>query len=382
MVFALFIVTLLFVIGLAMLAVSQYSSSDTLNVERKQDAFNAAEAGINNGIDKLDASQLFSTSGASGTLANGYTFTYVVKNNFLGGSGVPFTDPVTGQTVTVPASRSMIISTGRGPNGNRSTTVEAIVKNSQTQVSFPNDAIDAGLDIEGNWNFKIGLTGSAPGANDANIHANVNITATVGFLQGTATASGTTDSLNAGPGGINTPQRVLPTNQLPTFVSAELALARAGGPYALYIPPNGALPATFACPSGAPSYGCTVFVDGPLSISGNQTVAFTGKVVLVINGSFSATGNSALNFQSGSRSLFAVNGNADIGGNGTVGALVWVKGDTRLHGNGNYVGSIVTGGNAIFNGGGSRGGFTYDKSLQNFSINIPGHVVTTAFGEY
>jgi Tfp pilus assembly protein PilX len=381
MVFALFIVLLLLVIGLAMLSVSQYGASDTRKLEIKQASFDAAEAGLNQAMLTLDNSLGFSSSG-SGTLPNGYAFTYSVKNNLLGTNPLPYTDPFTHGSVQVPPARALIVSTGQGPNGERPTTVESIVKDKQSIVTFPNDAIDAGLDIEGNWNHKIGVAGSAPGANDAKIHANHDITATIGFLQGTAGASGTVDTLNSGPGGINQPQVVLPTNQLPGFVADELAVAQAGGPYAMYIPSTGSLPASFNCPSGAPPNGCTIFYDGPLHISGGSTFAFTGKVVLVINGDFTATGNSSLRFQSGSRSLFMVNGNADIGGNGAVGALVWVKGDTTLHGNGNYTGAIVTGGNAIFNGGGSSGGFLYDKSLQGFTINIPGHIVITAFGEY
>jgi hypothetical protein len=382
MVFSLFIVVLLLVIGLAMLSVSQYSSSETLNVQSKQASFNAAEAGISSGIDKLDSSLSYTASGNTGSLSNGYTFTYSVINNLLGTNPRPVTDPVTGGSVQIPPARALIVSTGQGPNGERPTTVEAIVKDSQSTVTFPNDAIDAGLDIEGNWNHKIGVAGSSPGANDATIHANHNITATIGFLQGTASASGTVDSLNSGPGGVNTPQKVLPTNQLSPFVASELSLAHGGGPYAMYIPASGSLPTSFACPSGAPAYGCTVFFDGPVHISGNQTYSFTGKVVLVINGDYTSTGNSGLTFQSGTHSLFVVNGNADIGGNGSASALVWVKGDTTLHGNGNYFGAIVTGGNAIFNGGGSSGGFMYDKSLNNFTISIPGHVIISTFGEY
>lgn len=381
-VFSLFIILLLLVVGLAMLAVSQYGSSDTRNLETKQASFNAAEAGINQGIYSLDTSLVFSSYG-SGSLTNNYTFHYTVTNNMLNPNNpLPTFDPVTGGQVQVPGGHALIVSWGQGPKGERQTIIEAIVKDKQQTVTFPNDAIDAGLDIEGNWNHKIGVAGSSPGANDATIHANHNVTATIGFLQGTSTASGTVDTLNSGPGGINAPQVVLPTNQLPAFVAAEMAIAKYGGAYAVYIPASGSLPSTFSCPSGAPSTGCTIFFDGPLSISGNSTFAFTGKVVLVINGNFSATGNSALRFQSGSRSLFMVNGNADIGGNGSVGALVWVKGDTTLHGNGNYTGAIVTGGNAIFNGGGSSGGFLYDKSLQGFTVNVPGHIVITAFGEY
>jgi Tfp pilus assembly protein PilX len=381
MVFALFVVALLLVVGLAMLAVSQNSASATLNMEYKQTAFDAAEAGLNQGIDRLDASQGFSSSG-SGALSNGYTYTYSVKNNLANPNPIlNFTDPASGNSVTIPGNRALVVSTGQGPDGQRVTAVEAIVKNTQTTVAFPNDAIDAGLDIQGNWNHKIGVAGSAPGVNDATVHANNDITASIGFLGGSATASGTIDSLNPGPGGINTPQKVLPTAQLTPFVAAEMAIAKAGGPYALYIPANGSLPATFDCPSGAPANGCTVFFDGPLHMSGQTTISFTGRVLLVINGDYSSTGSSGITFQGGTKSLFVVNGNADIGGNGTAAALIWAKGDTTLHGNGFQLGALVSGGNVNFAGGGANGGFKYDPSLNNFSITIPGHIVVMTYGE-
>jgi hypothetical protein len=116
-------------------------------------------------------------------------------------------------------------------------------------------------------------------------------------------------------------------------------------------------------------------------MSGQTTISFTGRVLLVINGDYSSTGSSGITFQGGTKSLFVVNGNADIGGNGTAAALIWAKGDTTLHGNGFQLGALVSGGNVNFAGGGSTGGFKYDPSLNNFSITIPGHIVVMTYGE-
>jgi Tfp pilus assembly protein PilX len=382
MMLTLFITSLLLVIGLAMLGVSQYSAVAAQNVERKQDSFNAAEAGLNTAIDKLDGSLSYNATNTSGTLSNNYTYQYTVVNNLSGGGGVPATDPVTGQPITVPAARAFLYSKGQGPNGERATTVEAIVKQTGSQFQFPNDAIDAGLDIAGNWNYKSGIKSSSPGADDANIHANHNVTVDLGYLQGTSTASGATNSLNNSPTAVNTPQKTLPTAQMPTFVAAEKSIAKAGGPYALYIPAGGTVPSTYTCPDGAPATGCVVFLDGPLTISGHQEITFTGTVTFVVNGNYSATGQSQISFQAGTKSLFAVNGNADDGGLGTMYALIWSKGDTILHGNGWQTGAVVAGGNAYLYGGGSNGGFIYDQALSNFSINLPGHIVVSAYGEY
>ena len=383
MVFALFITVLLLVIGLAMYSASQFSALSTMNVERKQNSFNAAEAGLNTAIDKLDGSiYTYSASNAPGTLSNGFTYSFTVINNLARGQSATATDPVTGNTITIPAFRAFIYSTGQGPNGERATTVEAIVRQTGTQFSFPHDAIDAGLDVAGSWNWGAGVLASAPGLNDASIHSNHNITVSLGFDQGSASASGTIDSLNSAPSGINTPQLPLPTAQFPAFVAYEKAIAQAGGPYAMYVPAGGTMPSRFDCPSGAPETGCVVFYDGPYSMSGHQEIDFTGRVTFVVNGDYVATGNAQIMFQSGTKSLFAVNGNCDDGGNGTMYALIWSKGDTILHGNGMQVGAVVAGGNVYFKGGGSSGGFKYDGNLGNFNVDLPGHIVVSAYGEY
>ena len=383
MIFALFITVLLLVIGLAMYSASQFSSLSTMNVERKQNSFNAAEAGLNTAIDKLDGSiYTYYASNAPGTLSNGYTYSYTVINNLASGQSRSTTDPVTGNAITIPASRAFIYSIGQGPNGERATTVEAIVKQTGTQFSFPHDAIDAALDVSGSWNWGAGVLASAPGENNANIHSNHNITASLGFLQGTATASGTTDSLNSSPSGVNTAQLPLPTAQFPAFVAYEKSIAQAGGPYAAYYPAGSSMPSRWDCPSGAPEAGCVVFYDGPFSMSGHQEIDFSGRVTFVVNGDYQATGNAQIVFQSGTKSLFAVNGNCDDGGNGTEYALIWSKGDTTLHGNGMQIGAVVAGGNVYFKGGGSNGGFKYDVNLGNFNVDLPGHIVVSAYGEY
>jgi len=382
MAFTLCMTMLIMVLALGMLAVSQGNSLSTMNVERKQDSFDAAEAGLNTAIDQLDGAAAFSATNTTGTLSNNYTYTYTIVNNLAGGQAVPSTDPVTGQTITVPANRALIISVGQGPNGERATTVESIVKQTGTQFNFPNDAIDAGLDIAGSWNFKSGIKGSSPGAYDANIHANHNITAGVGFLQGNASASGTVDSLNSGPYGTNTPQRTLPTSQMSAFVAYWKTQSQGDSKYNEYYTAGSPLPKEYDCPSDAPPSGCVVFYDGPLTMSGSQTITFTGTVTFIVNGNYTASGQSQISFQSGTKSLFAVNGNADDGGLGTMYALIWSKGDTTLHGNGWQQGAVVAGGNAYLKGGGSSGGFVYDAALNNFSVNIPGHIVISAYGEY
>ena len=77
--------------------------------------------------------------------------------------------------------------------------------------------------------------------------------------------------MNASKSGVNTPQLTLPTAQMPSFVAYEKSVAQAGGTYAMYIPSGGTVPSKYACPSDAPSAGCVVFLDGPLTMAGSTT---------------------------------------------------------------------------------------------------------------
>jgi hypothetical protein len=382
MILALFIVGLLLISALLMLSNSQFSASDTLNTEQKNQAFDGAEAGLDAAMESLDLSTGTSSSG-SGTVANGESYSYTISNNLLSSGSMSVS-----HSRTIPGYSALISSQGFGALGGRPVTVESVVMPSTNQIVFPNDAIDAGLDIQGNWNSGncIGFAGSVAGTNNANIHANHNITANACFTDGSASASGTiTGTINATGGTSSGVAQVsLPTAQMATFVSTEKTVAQSSPPLYPndYIAAGGSLPTTYNCPVSALPVGCVVFVDSAVSMSSHDDSTYTGKVTVVVNGDFSATGNAQLTFQAGQKSVFIVNGNADVGGNGSAAALIWAKGDVTLHGNGNLAGAAVAGGNVTLNGGGSGGGFTYDATLQNITLGTQGKLVIITYGEY
>ena len=380
MVLVLGIVALLLMAGLAMLVTSDGVALATQNNEQKNLSFDAAEAGLNVALEALDNNPATSASG-SGTLSSGGSYSYSIINNLAGSFPMPSTDPVTQQPIQIPAARAFVYSTGTGATGLRSVTTEAIVKQFEVTYTFPNYAILAELDIAGNWNPPTGIAESSPGLFDANMHANQNITGHVGFVQGVATATGNTNTFNSDPTAVGTAHIDLPTNQLGSYIAAQKQIALAGGPYALYVPNGGSLP-SFDCPAGAPPQGCVVFVDGPVHMSGGSDSDFTGRVNVVINGNYTATGNAGAVFQSGTQSVLAVNGATDIGGNGSVAALIWSKGNTTLHGNGTLFGALVCGGTVYLKGGGSSGGFKYDSSLQGLAVQTPGRIVVITYGEF
>lgn len=388
LIFAMFIVVLLLITSLLLLTNSQYTASDTHNSEARNQSFDAAEAGLNAAMDTLDASgsAAVAVGPTSGTVGSS-TYKYWVYDNIGGGHQPSYaigTDPASGNAVqSVPPGFAAVFAQGTGPNGIRSTEVMAIVAPVITNIQFPPFAMTANLDIAGNWNPKIGISGSAPGANDANIHANRNITANVGFLQGIATASGGTNSLNGSPSGVNTAQVSLPTSQIGSFVTLQKGYSSASPN--VYIANGGTLGAAYTCPAGTMNgaqSGCVLFVDGPIHMSGLSSTTFIGQWIAVINGDFQATGQSSITFQTGQKSVFVVNGNADIGGNGNGAATLWSKGDTTLHGNGFMFGKIVAGGSINLLGGGARGGFQYDKTLDPMTLATKGNVAIKSWAEY
>src|SRR5689334_17935736 len=80
MILTIFVIGLLLVAGMMLLSNSQYSASDAVNTEQKNQAFNAAEGGLDNAMEALDLST-FATGSASGALSNGGNYTYTITNN-------------------------------------------------------------------------------------------------------------------------------------------------------------------------------------------------------------------------------------------------------------------------------------------------------------
>src|ERR1700681_522060 len=191
------------VIAMMLLQSANSASESTYTIQDKNAVFNAAEAGLNAALDDLDVSLLTGANRTS-TLPNGYKFTYTIYPNFLGSLVKLINDPITGTgQIQLPIGGAIIDSTGYDPTGQRTSTVEAAVTVDTTQLTYPHYAVAAGLDIQGSYD-PLGITDSG-GGNGAAVHANGNITASVGGgVQGPATASGLVNSLPPGPTGSGT----------------------------------------------------------------------------------------------------------------------------------------------------------------------------------
>lgn len=393
LILAMFIVGLMFIGCLAIYANAQFGTQNARSIEQKNSVFDSAEAGIEDGVNALDVSN--TATGGSGTLANGDAFSYTINANPSGGAATNVSDGI--NTISLPSGYALIVSTGTIAT-QRPTITEAIVKPGGFNYSMNNVAVEVAGDLTGNWNGKIGLSGSdgsqSGGADDANIYANGTISASVGFDDGWAKSAGANSLVEtAGAGSVaNAPAVSMPTSSdLAKYVAQEKALVGSGNGTTLLYTTTFPSTSTYTCPiSPIPNggKGCAMFIDTP-SVSNTQSnPTFNGQWTVVVNGSYSSTGHGGIAFQDPSPagawkpSLFLINGSADIGGNASASALLWALGDVTLHGNGNLYGAVITEGNVNVLGGGSGGGFQYDKNLSGYSLAIPGHYTITAYGEY
>lgn len=378
--FALFAVALLAVVGLALLITAQYGSTDTRNAELKNGAFNAAEAGLDAALDALDTS-LSAVPARSATLPNGYHYTVDVYPNFTGTQPVTRGNPRgSGDDVTIPVNSAIIKSTGTGPNGERPTTVEAVVTADITTQSYPNYAIVAGRHIQGDYLVVAGIR-DISNANSASVHANSDISARIaGGVQGTATASGSVNTLP--PRTTGTPEVELPTiRKFDHIVSNYQNQPKLfNGPSNVYIPANGTVASSYTCPAlGAPS-GCLLFVEGTF-VSTDQQITFYGLWTVVIDGDLKQSGLASFTFFN-KPSLLIVNGNADVEGGGIAGAYVEVKGNITFSGSAVFNGATMALGDVYFLSGASSGSFSFDPAAIPPPRTLAGLVKIVTYVEY
>jgi hypothetical protein len=358
------------------LAQTQSVMSTARAVEEKNSSFNAAEAGLNSGLDALDTS-LLAVGNGSATLSNGYRYSYTIYPNLLGSLSILLHDPVTGQgDLVIPALSAVIVSKGSGPKNERPSVIEALVSINIATINFQHYAIVAGRNIQGSDQ---GAIRDTSGANGAALHAGGSINASVsGGVAGNATASGHTNSLP--PYTTNSGEVALPTvSQFDTMVSNyENQTKLFPGPTNVYVPDGGSLAASYTCPSGT-SNGCLLFYDGKLDTS-TQQVSYAGQWTVVINGELQQSGVSSLTFTT-QPGVLVVNGNAQIGGDGVSNAYVEVKGSTRFGGSGGLRGALITLGNFTFDGG-STGNFDFDAAVLPSAQTIAGRVKVVTYSEF
>ena len=445
LVYVLLVVAILAVISMLLLESAENGAIDARQVEVKNASFDAAEAGLNAALEALDLSLSQSTS-RSATLANGFHYRYHIHPNFSGSLPISIDDPGetsegddqkgddgggggsggggsggsgsggsggggegrgSGDLITLPPGGAVIVSVGAGPNGERVTTLEAAVTADVAQLTYPQYAIIAGLNIQGTYSAALtmpagagggavgsgggggggggggasaGGSGGSSGGSGAGVHANGTITARVTrAFQTDSEASGTTNTLQ--PHTKRTAQVPLPmVSQFDYMVASyKNQASSAGGLNNVYLAQDAPLQSNYDCVSPPLGQSCLLFFDGPLELV-SQLISFTGQWTMVVNGNLTMSGGAALIFRE-RPSLLIVNGNAYISGTGPTTAYLQVKGSTSLGGNVQYTGAIMSLGSVTFEDG-SAGGFTYDPTVIPPGRAMVGLVKIISYAEY
>lgn len=348
------------------------------SIEGKNSAFNAAEAGLNAGLEALNISHS-NTASTTGTLANSYVYSYTIYSNLGGGLGISIGDPIKGHgSVQVPGDSALIVSVGSDPNGGRPSTVEALVAAHSVTVNFQKYAIIAGRNIQGS--YQNGISDLA-NRGEAFVQADGSINATIASgVQGNAFASGDTNTLP--PGRTGAKALALPTvGQFDTLVSNyEDTVKVSPGAANQYASVGSTLVSNYDCPTPAPVDGCLLFYDGPLELT-SQQITFTGPWTLIINGDFTQGSPASVTFAD-KPGLIVANGNASIEGNGLKNAYVEVKGSTLFGGPGTFTGALITLGNFTFDSDNSSGAFRFDATVVPPAKTITGRVKVVTYAEY
>jgi len=390
MVTALIVIAVLFFAAVAVLRFTSDSATNAGNVQMKQLAFDAAEAGLNDGIRALDVAQGAMGNGASGSntlTGSGAAYTWTMTLNNLNN---PQPQHIPGG-ITVPANTAYMTATGSLPN-QRSQTVGAIVARADG-VKMPGGAIDAGQNIFDGSHAPVlqSVTNKA-----ADVHANGIITTggNPGTVQGSTYAAGTTNQWTTANASYSSAAPVIfPTDQMVSAISTTaLGLAKSGttvqgssptGTYTGNVYINGSVALT----SGTIEFdgGGTVYVNGNVSISSKASIINQNGSLIVVNGTFSTTGQGGLQVPLGSGGqlmVLAADPNPTLcasggggcamflGGNGgSVGLIFVPNGSVQMAGNGTISGALSAGMNVVFAGGGKNGAFQYDDAAGTGSVN-------------
>ena len=368
-------IMILMLVSSMILAQAQATGNGELALEQKNYSLNAAEAGLNAALESLDGSLLFTQDG-KGTLSDGSSYSYTISGNFGSGVGKIGHDP-TGPK-TIPGDAGLIVSTGTGPNGERTSTAEAVVANHVVHVNFEQYAIIAGRNIQGTYQ---GAIDDLAKGNKALVQANGSINASVvGGLAGRAAASGDTNTLP--PRTTGATSIGLPTvGQFDTMAANyENQVKLQPGPADVYLPDGATLASSYVCPAASQAAGCVLFYDGTLESASEQTT-FAGGWTVVLNGEYDQTGASSMNFV-GTSNIVIVNGSARITGLGIKNAYVEVKGTTTFGDTASITGALITLGSFNFDGQSSTGGFHFDGSVIPPGATIVGKVKVVTYAEY
>jgi hypothetical protein len=374
---AIITIAVLFLAAIVILQFATHSATDAGSVQFKQAAFDAAEAGVNDGMRALDVSGGTTPTGTTGTgtlSKTSATYTWTMVVNDLGKAGS------TSGGISVPANSAYISATASLP-GNRKEVDGAIVQRA-TGLPIPGGAIDAANNIFDGGHAPVN---KAPDNTPADVHANgvITVGGNQGAVQGTTYAAGSINNwTNAYANHANYAPVVFPTSQADAALAATaLGLAESGttvsgsnptGTYTGNVYING--PVNLSQGTIQFNGGGTVYINGNVTISGHGSMINENGSLIVVNGTWASSGlsqptggggqlmvlasdpNTQTCASGGGGCAVTITGNSDV----NVGLIFAPYGSVQMAGNGAITGAVVAGVDVVFSGGGSNGAFNYD----------------------
>lgn len=387
LILVLLFVVLLLIMAIGVLFVANAAAGNTSNVQDKNQAFNAAETGLNTALDTLDNASA-ATACAGGTV-NSHTYTCGIVNNYNGATTKVTTDP-TGRSVTIPVGFSLVYGIGNALASGRTVTVEAIVTAPRPGLVLPPGAVIANKNVTGSGDIPVRADPLDSAPHDANVFANGSVAKFATSVDGLTYGVGS----NSMPGWNGTTYTgaqyavSLPNAAaVNAFASKALATAQAGT----------TLTAAQFLANGTHTYNGNLYINGTVSMSSN-TVTLTGGGTIYVNGALCLSGSAKL--LNTTSSLIVVSQQAAIvagsyavnsathgvlvalgtnatpscgqGGNPfaiaigdgsavNLGLLYAPNGSTTMSGNGTFTGAFIAGVNADFQGGGNGLALNYDS---------------------
>jgi hypothetical protein len=361
MVIALFFVVITLLVAVAVLDNAAFSANDALNVQTKNQTFNAAEAGLNVAMFQLDQNNAIASGNPTPCASPlvGYTCTWEVVLNRLYRPAGRADDPNPQQPnkIIVPAGEALIAGWATSILGGRTVYVEQIVTPGPPIV-LPKGAIVCG----GTGTISHQQISDITGLHSADIRCGTIISSGGGQTpDGNSYASGTTNQIVGFDGTAHTqatPPKFLTAGQLAALQTSTLIKSQQGAP-------NFYTAGDFSTGTiGTNGSNCVAYIGGSLVLSGSSsiinycpTTVVMGDIVISGNPTYQALPASTAHILY----VFGTNGVWLNGTPTTWGIVYSANADVTIDGsgNGNFAGAVITPHNATMFGGGT-GSFSYN----------------------
>jgi Tfp pilus assembly protein PilX len=386
---ALFLVVITLVVALAVLANTSISASNSLSVQTKNQAFNAAETGLDTAIYKIDTNNSIASGSTGSATVSGYTYHWeVVQNNIPNSSTTQSSDvdPAysnpPANTITTAPNQGYLAGWASSITGGRTVYVEAVVVRKQQALSVTDGAIVSGqtaqishepiTDVSGQHNGSIyaqTITSSGGGQiPDGNSYATCNVA-------GCNAITGRDGQAHIGAA----PPSFLTASQLASIQSGTLVQAKSGGSN-VYVNGDWTGSGTW----GASGANCVVYINGNVTIGSGTLTNYCSTTVVTGNFTMSGSAKYTIVPVSTSHAMFVL-GTGGVTLNGTVnnaGFVYSANGPVVLNGTGtgSMTGVLYSPFNITMNGG-ATANFYYDPVQDQVNVPTP-NVVPVAQWEY